>query len=238
MKKFRLNCLFLLLIVTNSSIIAQKEYFNFDDELTTEISYKIMPTSGMCNGEIEVLSLNGSAPFEYSIDAGINFQASPIFNGLCEKKYYLHIRDKDGKLGLALVNLTAAIDSYESVNLDKEHQVEDLKKELSTHAENSLEHRKIQWRLYKLNVPQTAYLTLISRKDNVSSYTLPVIFPDESQQSNFEANVQRVLSVSELKGIEMNYTDWIMTIRVDDNENNLDEILRLFGFSSFELIKN
>jgi len=46
-----------------------------------------------CNGTITVTATGGSPGYTYSIDAGVTFQASPIFTGLCDGSYNIIVMD-------------------------------------------------------------------------------------------------------------------------------------------------
>ncbi|PCH69207.1 MAG: hypothetical protein COC01_02120 [Bacteroidetes bacterium] len=52
--------------------------------------------NGNCNGSIEITSVSGAGgggPYEYSIDKGITFQNSNVFNSVCPGSYILVVRD-------------------------------------------------------------------------------------------------------------------------------------------------
>ena len=46
-----------------------------------------------CNGSISLLSSYGVAPYQYSINNGVTFQTSGIFNGLCPNTYTIITKD-------------------------------------------------------------------------------------------------------------------------------------------------
>lgn len=51
---------------------------------------------GDCNGVISFQVSGGTAPFEYSIDGGINYTTNPFYNQLCSGSYIWSIRDAYG----------------------------------------------------------------------------------------------------------------------------------------------
>jgi gliding motility-associated-like protein len=50
-------------------------------------------TCGLSNGSIVITASGGSAPVEYSIDNGINWQSSPVFSNLGPNNYTILVRD-------------------------------------------------------------------------------------------------------------------------------------------------
>jgi gliding motility-associated-like protein len=50
-------------------------------------------TCGFANGKITASPIGGTAPFQYSIDGGITYQASNIFTGLLANNYTITIKD-------------------------------------------------------------------------------------------------------------------------------------------------
>jgi hypothetical protein len=49
-----------------------------------------------CNGSISVTTSYGQSPYTYSIDNGVSYQSSNIFNGLCPNTYTVLVRDSAG----------------------------------------------------------------------------------------------------------------------------------------------
>lgn len=68
------------------------------DNIAVTSNFNGSPIScfGASNGEITVSVSGGSAPLKYSIDNGITFQSSPIFNGLKAGSYNVLIVDNNG----------------------------------------------------------------------------------------------------------------------------------------------
>lgn len=56
------------------------------------------PGSTNCNGSISVYAFNGVPPYSYSIDNGLTYQTSGIFNGLCSNNYTVIVQDSDGNI--------------------------------------------------------------------------------------------------------------------------------------------
>jgi hypothetical protein len=46
-----------------------------------------------CNGSISITTMGGVAPYLYSINNGISFQSSNVFNGLCQNTYTVITKD-------------------------------------------------------------------------------------------------------------------------------------------------
>lgn len=220
--------------------MGQNNYTNYTPELNLDIVYKVMPNEVTCSGEVEIRHGQGKAPFLYSVDGGKTFSKSAIFSGLCAQRYFVHVRDAEGKLGLDLVNLEVASVDESANTIDKSSEIEALTNELTNHPLGSLQYRKVQWRLCKLNVPQTAQVFIESSTENKIIYQLPVIFPDESQEANFEMNIDRVESLFPNIKIAMDYEKWKMNLQIENYQidNSLEEVLSYFGFSAVEFKNN
>jgi gliding motility-associated-like protein len=63
---------------------------------TGSVISNVLPTGATCgnsNGSIIVTAAGGTAPIEYSIDNGVNWQSSPVFNNLAPGSYTVVVRD-------------------------------------------------------------------------------------------------------------------------------------------------
>jgi hypothetical protein len=49
-----------------------------------------------CDGSISLYAFNGLPPYSYSIDNGLTYQSSGIFNGLCANNYTVIVQDSNG----------------------------------------------------------------------------------------------------------------------------------------------
>jgi hypothetical protein len=56
------------------------------------------PGSKNCDGSISVYAFNGVPPYSYSINNGITYQTSGIFNGLCANNYTVVVQDSNGDI--------------------------------------------------------------------------------------------------------------------------------------------
>ena len=57
----------------------------------------IIATDALCNGDCNgTITVNCPPATSYSIDNGVNFQASNVFNGLCANTYTIEVQDADG----------------------------------------------------------------------------------------------------------------------------------------------
>jgi gliding motility-associated-like protein len=59
------------------------------------------------NGSIALTALGGTAPLQYSIDNGNNFEANAVFNGLDSGQYIARIKDANGCMITDTIQLTA-----------------------------------------------------------------------------------------------------------------------------------
>lgn len=62
--------------------------------------------NGESNGQIEVFASGGSSPYEYSIDNGVTFQSESLFMGLSSGDYNVVVREANGCINTATVELT------------------------------------------------------------------------------------------------------------------------------------
>ena len=51
-----------------------------------------------CNGSISITTSYGQAPYTYSINGGVSYQSSNIFNGLCPNTYTILVKDSAGSV--------------------------------------------------------------------------------------------------------------------------------------------
>lgn len=59
-----------------------------------------------CDGAITILATNGTPPYNYSIDNGVTYKNSPIFNNLCNGLYSVSVADNDGNVSNSSITLT------------------------------------------------------------------------------------------------------------------------------------
>lgn len=60
---------------------------------------------GNCNGSIIANAFGGSTPYAYSLNNGVSYQPSSIFNNLCDGTYVVSVLDKSGKTASKIVSL-------------------------------------------------------------------------------------------------------------------------------------
>jgi len=58
-----------------------------------------------CNGSIVVTTQGGQPPYSYSINNGITYQSSNVFNGLCSNTYTVLIKDSNNDTQTQIVNV-------------------------------------------------------------------------------------------------------------------------------------
>jgi|GEM_PF-826033 len=73
----------------NQLVLVDNGIVNISNAATTP------PLCGASNGSITVLTNGGTAPYEYSIDGGVTWQTSNIFNGLAGGSYTITVRDSN-----------------------------------------------------------------------------------------------------------------------------------------------
>ena len=71
---------------------------------------------GFMNGRVEILAQGGTGPTQFSIDGGLTWQATPIFNQLMTGNYYITIRDQNQCL-VAWPNNPLFIENKEAVSI-------------------------------------------------------------------------------------------------------------------------
>lgn len=59
-----------------------------------------------CDGSITLSATNGQTPYEYSINGGITYQPTPVFQNLCTGQYTAYVRDYSGFTNGQLVVIT------------------------------------------------------------------------------------------------------------------------------------
>jgi len=67
-----------------------------------------------CNGSVIITASNGQPPYQFSINNGLTFQTSNIFNGLCPNTYSIITKDADNNtfIGSAVVTSDGQLVTY------------------------------------------------------------------------------------------------------------------------------
>jgi len=68
-----------------------------------------------CNGSISLYAFNGVPPYSYSINNGLTYQSSSIFNGLCSNNYTVVVQDSNDTTvngGIVTVGANNTITNY------------------------------------------------------------------------------------------------------------------------------
>jgi len=76
-----------------SATVTANEAFNPSATVSGVLCY------GGATGSITVTNVNAVAPFQYSIDGGLNFQSGPSFSGLTAGTYTITVKDANGCTG-------------------------------------------------------------------------------------------------------------------------------------------
>lgn len=86
----------------------QLEVINSSSNPLIDSVVNISPSCGIADGSINIFASNGQAPLSYSIDNGVNFQASSSFSSLAAGVYNLVVQDANNCNVSQIVNLNAA----------------------------------------------------------------------------------------------------------------------------------
>lgn len=80
------------------------------------VSVSVVVNDALCgeNGSLIVTASGGQSPYQYSINGGLSYQPSPIFNGLTPGNYSVFVQDSNTTIGSTsvTVNTTNQISSY------------------------------------------------------------------------------------------------------------------------------
>ncbi len=97
---------FYVLIVIDQFGCEQTETFNIDDcILDFESQSRRASSEDEADGSIEIFAGNGVEPYEYSIDSGMTFQSSSLFEDLLPGDYEVIVRDASGCERFAIVTV-------------------------------------------------------------------------------------------------------------------------------------
>lgn len=75
-----------------------------NDTINIKLS-KNEPLCG-CDGAITILATNGNPPYSYSVDNGVTYKNSPIFNNLCNGLYTISVIDNIGNVSNSSISLS------------------------------------------------------------------------------------------------------------------------------------
>jgi len=93
--------------------------FNITQPTALTFSTVAVPVScnGLCNGQITVTANNATPPYTYSSNNGVSYQASNILTGLCAGPINVVVKDANGCLANAVVNITqpTAVNSVQAI---------------------------------------------------------------------------------------------------------------------------
>lgn len=77
-----------------------------------------------CDGSITILSSNGTPPYSYSIDNGVSYKNSPIFDNLCEGLYTISVNDDDGNSSNSSISLSKPpLPTQYTISLNKKSKI-------------------------------------------------------------------------------------------------------------------
>lgn len=108
-----------VLATLNDPFFGSQESNNFCGNLNCMLNIRSIvgheTRPGQTNGIINIITSNAQSPIQFSINGGMNFQASPIFSGLSPGIYPVYVKDGSGCI---------AIDSVEILSCDMELMAE------------------------------------------------------------------------------------------------------------------
>ncbi|AUD04903.1 T9SS type B sorting domain-containing protein [Spirosoma pollinicola] len=102
---FQPNPLFASLVPGSYTVVARDTYgcqagqavtITGDAAPTIPNLFVTPPKCASANGEVSVVAAGGKAPLTYSIDYGVTFQSSSVFNKLAGGSYTIRVRDANG----------------------------------------------------------------------------------------------------------------------------------------------
>lgn len=73
------------------------------------------PGNKNCDGSISLYAYNGVPPYSYSINNGLTYQSSGIFNGLCANNYTVVVQDSNGTIvngGVVTIQANNPVTNY------------------------------------------------------------------------------------------------------------------------------
>jgi len=90
---------------------------NCPSTIPLQVSFSVQNTNCgniNCNGSILMTASNGVPPYQFSINNGLTYQTSNIFNGLCPNTYSITTRDSVGStfVSTAVVTSSSQIETY------------------------------------------------------------------------------------------------------------------------------
>ena len=156
----------LILIFASISIINAQTQKSLSIEA---VPLKYSGSNG-CTGSYEIVCYDGTAPFQYSNNAGRSFQDNPIFENMCDGDYFIQVKDANGKWGLTLIKFFNN-DSENTNTLSEEEReairqstINDLMQQRELVINKWEERRYIDYKLSRLNV--TFPIQIISESED------------------------------------------------------------------------
>ena len=101
--------------ISNWQVLGSPEVLSLDiiegvcsSEYTISVSAVVNEAICGENGSIIVTASGGQAPYQYSIDGGLTYQPSPIFNGLMTGNYSIFVQDSNTTIGSTSATVTTS----------------------------------------------------------------------------------------------------------------------------------
>lgn len=237
----------IILFLVSSIAIAQQEYTNFDSDLEASALIIKYPENNSCIGSIEISIIGGFAPYTYSIDGGETFTESNISEDLCIQKYFIHVRDSEGKLGITFVNLSPPEPVSDPFTVEEKEAirtrlVSDLQIEKSNYQEGSIQHRKVDWKLFKLGESINTSLSLASVTETSITYDISVLVPSSASSSQYDSELQRIKETFNDLNLDLvvDYGTWIVSATMNKtvDQASLNNLINYLGFETFSVVDN
>lgn len=231
MKKNVTTILILFFILNASYSFSQKKGEQLMIQATT-IKY----TNSDCNGAIEIVALEGSQPFEYSIDAGKTFLTKNVFENLCEGKYFIQVKDATGKLGLTLVEVSnnAPLESNFTPQTLSEQEIAALLNERNNNMDNWEVRREIEHKISKYGHKYPVQIIEVVKDQSKIMYKYKMLTSSSITIENAKMMLERYKISSEFNIIEIYFDSekWECTVIFAPN-TSIDVINNYFVTNLF-----
>ncbi len=196
-----------------------------------------------CKGAIEIVALEGNQPFEYSIDAGKTFLSNNVFENLCEGKYFIQVKDADGKLGLTLVDLISKSENHISFEAPilTEKEIEVLLKEREINIDNWEIRREIEYKISKYGYKYPVQIIEKESTNESISFKYKMLTSNRISIENTQMIFNRYKSNSnsnlKIKDIIFDDVKWEATV-IFEPETSLEIINEYFVLNLFKGLPN
>ncbi|MBL4705740.1 MAG: hypothetical protein JKY54_14540 [Flavobacteriales bacterium] len=224
MKALRLTILTSFLLIGTSSIAGS--------ELGFEISN---PSELACKWTVNILAPSSGST--YSVDAGKSFQSSPVFENLCEGRYFVHVKDASGNLLVSKFEINAPQNEIENPsNISNDQLKLDLISQYHSTTDQATK-INLQWQLFRLDVRYEVELEkLVEPSQTIYSFTL--LHPAGASISSYSIEKDRLLSMFGPHLLDMtvdNKFNATVKFKSETSEQDLLTFLHFIGFDNYKI---